>query len=188
MKECNSQHWDHPRGCGEKLYSRRSTSSGRGSSPRVRGKAETSHRKPSSAGIIPAGAGKSALAEVSVNRDGDHPRGCGEKGVSFWACSGQSGSSPRVRGKARLRAAAARDSGIIPAGAGKRLEKRRRRLSARDHPRGCGEKTSTTHRACEISGSSPRVRGKVPGGCYDTPRQGIIPAGAGKSGWGVIGG
>ena len=71
--------------------------------------------------------------------------------------------------------------GIIPAGAGKSWVRPPGSSSARDHPRGCGEKRRTVARTMARRGSSPRVRGK--GGRREGPRRGhgIIPAGAGKS-------
>ena len=70
---------DHPRGCGEKNSLRQAFQIQKGSSPRVRGKDASQGSHALRAGIIPAGAGKSAgLSGVSGSLD-DHPRGCGEK-------------------------------------------------------------------------------------------------------------
>ena len=54
-------------------------------------------------------------------------------------------------------------------------------MGARDHPRGCGEKTLLTACPRASAGSSPRVRGKEATVAQITKLVGIIPAGAGKS-------
>ena len=51
----------------------------------------------------------------------------------------------------------------------------------RDHPRGCGEKSSFGFRPLSVLGSSPRVRGKGVEADGVHGAFGIIPAGAGKS-------
>ena len=90
---------DHPRGCGEKSYSRNPIGPYLGSSPRVRGKAYWTREQTRAARIIPAGAGKSAGRwRPDVDRR-DHPRGCGEKPTRPTATRPAPGSSPRVRGK-----------------------------------------------------------------------------------------
>ena len=70
---------DHPRGCGEKDNAAAKAIYQAGSSPRVRGKASSQIALASSAGIIPAGAGKSHGVAWVGRLGGDHPRGCGEK-------------------------------------------------------------------------------------------------------------
>ena len=70
------------------------------------------------AGIIPADAGSTGLV-VSGRQDlRDHPRGCGEHGVS--ALFGQKwiGSSPRMRGAQTTAPCITIFHGIIPADAG----------------------------------------------------------------------
>ena len=71
--------------------------------------------------------------------------------------------------------------GITPAYAGKTMGRDQREISARDHPRVCGE----NHRPCRSSsrraGSPPRMRGK-PLACLCHPlRLRITPAYAGKT-------
>ena len=92
---------DHPRGCGEKLAGARFGVFHWGSSPRVRGEESASHNDYTSAGIIPAGAGRSGARRTLRQRPQDHPRGCGEK-TRFISVSRRGlGSSPRVRGEGR---------------------------------------------------------------------------------------
>ena len=72
---------DHPRVCGEKPPGTVGRPFGRGSPPRMRGKAPVNHSPDRPHGITPAYAGK----RIILHRDDaplrDHPRVCGEK---FW--------------------------------------------------------------------------------------------------------
>ena len=94
---------DYPRGCGEKWKMLPWIVLWPGSSPRVRGKAPTHHRRHLPLCIIPAGAGKSSGYRAVWRLAWDHPRGCGEKSISLAMAFLRSGSSPRVRGKVRPR-------------------------------------------------------------------------------------
>ena len=72
-------------------------------------------------------------------------------------------------------------SWLIPACAGKTIVLRRLALTARAHPRVCGENPHITHSRVLGTGSSPRVRGKL---CAHSPvdtAAGLIPACAGKT-------
>ena len=174
---------DHPRGCGEKTAPASAHWVIGGSSPRVRGKERTSSRSSLKLGIIPAGAGKSGAMHGGGGLGEDHPRGCGEKASQYLPQKGDSGSSPRVRGKDERRESASRRRGIIPAGAGKSGAMHGGGVLGEDHPRGCGEKGCKKVLTANIRGSSPRVRGKGAHARTRYPFRGIIPAGAGKSGW-----
>ena len=132
-------------------------------------------------GIIPAGAGKSGKRSARRHRQQDHPRGCGEKQCRAVRGRRSPGSSPRVRGKDYSHELRWVPEGIIPAGAGKSNAGLSEEGGRQDHPRGCGEKYSTTAPSVVSAGSSPRVRGKVGGGLRHMPATRIIPAGAGKS-------
>ena len=57
------------------------TTTKKGSSPRVRGKALGGGADGFFCRIIPAGAGKSLSAPIDAIVERDHPRGCGEKGA-----------------------------------------------------------------------------------------------------------
>ena len=153
---------DHPRGCGEKRNGLEDERLGEGSSPRVRGKGLGSHDERPEAGIIPAGAGKSAKRPTGMSCPRDHPRGCGEKARLVCRACKAEGSSPRVRGKVGRGRRRTLRKGIIPAGAGKSSCRRGSPCRRRDHPRGCGEKPTTEDGTIWAQGSSPRVRGKVP--------------------------
>ena len=71
--------------------------------------------------------------------------------------------------------------GLIPACAGKTRCETARASEWRAHPRVCGENPVSDHHMSTRSGSSPRVRGKLP--AYDQAQitSGLIPACAGKT-------
>ena len=86
-----------------------------------------------------------------------------------------------MRGKVLYFSQNGLETGITPAGAGKRSRVSEERRPREDHPRGCGEKPDKDGDRREIRGSPPRVRGKGPAIHGDGVRRGITPAGAGKS-------
>ena len=173
--------WDHPRVCGEKLMLCHRLRPGRGSPPRVRGKAWRLPAAPGTQGITPACAGKSGPISASGRAIRDHPRVCGEKALHDGGILPAQGSPPRVRGKVFLPFVGSRHTGITPACAGKSFSAVRWQPSHGDHPRVCGEKYSLACCFWPASGSPPRVRGK--GVQRDCPLvgMGITPACAGKS-------
>ena len=152
-----------------------------GSSPRVRGKqvVEDGHRR--RVRLIPACAGKTR-PRVLVNRfGGAHPRVCGENTSSHAVPNEVAGSSPRVRGKPRRTWRSCSPRGLIPACAGKTVEARSQASRAWAHPRVCGENETTGPFSQQVTGSSPRVRGK-PAPLHGGPRpHRLIPACAGKT-------
>ncbi len=70
---------DHPRVCGEKAVNHATDAGGKGSPPRVRGKAGAAAHPYRVHRITPACAGKSAAAAQIGSGFRDHPRVCGEK-------------------------------------------------------------------------------------------------------------
>ena len=152
-----------------------------GSSPRVRGKPAWATRAGVHSGLIPACAGKTRYGMDSQPLKRAHPRVCGENSFGLLAVAGVVGSSPRVRGKLppMLRRLLAR--GLIPACAGKTWNHSQIRCMTRAHPRVCGENIETFGGAATLSGSSPRVRGKLNYGNVRTFVAGLIPACAGKT-------
>ena len=73
-------------------------------------------------------------------------------------------------------------SGITPAYAGKRFYEPLRAVTIWDHPRVCGEKWRKAVKTEQLTGSPPRMRGKVLPRAVLGPASGITPAYAGKSG------
>ena len=109
---------DHPRGCGAHDWLRMATCRTSGSSPRVRGSRIRDGRADRRLGIIPAGAGLTAVSARTTLSTWDHPRGCGAHCSSSSSIAVCLGSSPRVRGSHGLWLTIDRKHGIIPAGAG----------------------------------------------------------------------
>ena len=114
---------DHPRVCGEKSPCNLFWDAFQGSPPRVRGKAAWFCRCGLPIGITPACAGKSVFFDLFCIITKDHPRVCGEKCSTNHRIYPESGSPPRVRGKADQAKEAALADRITPACAGKRLKK-----------------------------------------------------------------
>ena len=106
---------------------------------------------------------------------------CGEKLPGVRPRSPAAGSPPRVRGKDLQMADQNNCYRITPACAGKSecLHHTRRRLE--DHPRVCGEKEERMKVNNWLTGSPPRVRGKVNCAAVVACEIGITPACAGKS-------
>ena len=171
---------DHPRVCGEKIFTFFIHLSFLGSPPRVRGKEKFTKRKTALYRITPACAGKSLFRISCSSSARDHPRVCGEK-LAVWATFfGLTGSPPRVRGKAIFLLLFHHFEGITPACAGKRGQGGDQGRCGRDHPRVCGEKKRFGMDDLYFKGSPPRVRGKAEVTFENFGKEGITPACAGK--------
>ena len=110
---------DHPRVCGEKLYTPCVIAPSVGSPPRMRGKGGLAGGRTVEHGITPAYAGKSCTHGQGHHCFGDHPRMCGEKVRPTAAVRGVRGSPPHVRGKVKDVSQNSSSFGITPACAGK---------------------------------------------------------------------
>ena len=106
---------------------------------------------------------------------------CGENAPAGGESPGDAGSSPRVRGKLQGGPVPGHAGGLIPACAGKTASSPRIARPRRAHPRVCGENIFKWHRRSRRTGSSPRVRGKREQVPWPVPREGLIPACAGKT-------
>ena len=152
---------DHPRGCGENMYTTRTAPGFLGSPPRMRGKRFSEATESMEERITPADAGKTSIRASRNSKLRDHPRGCGENRCQRQSIVEYIGSPPRMRGK--------QSAAEFP--------------PARywDHPRGCGENLSALFLMTACTGSPPRMRGKPhrPKERGGTP--GITPADAGKT-------
>ena len=90
---------DHPRLCGEKQNCTAFRSNNRGSPPPMRGKVYIMANDGFSAGITPAYAGKSLSWLWKRTKSKDHPRLCGEKGVSRCCSYASHRITPAYAGK-----------------------------------------------------------------------------------------
>ena len=152
---------DHPRVCGEKRESWPTSTTAPGSPPRMRGKGQRLLAKNPEFGITPAYAGKRRKSMNRNSEQQDHPRVCGEKHVFAGRYIYFVGSPPRMRGKDLLPALCGVVPGITPAYAGKSRIPSNAPTRFGDHPRVCGEKSTTSEDAGSLPGSPPRMRGKV---------------------------
>ena len=171
----------HPRACGENHGEVPATRQPRGSSPRVRGKLVPARPLRPLLGLIPARAGKTRRTTLAPGPPGAHPRACGENAWLNSSAVISPGSSPRVRGKRKPPRSRGRVGRLIPARAGKTVDRVHAGLQSRAHPRACGENNAGVSGNASILGSSPRVRGK-----WQRPRPvhlrgRLIPARAGKT-------
>ena len=92
------------------------------------------------------------------------------------------GSSPRGRGKPRIRRRGRRGGRLIPAWAGKTSSAAQSATPTTAHPRVGGENVASSPFAALVSGSSPRGRGKRGREFGVAALRGLIPAWAGKTG------
>ena len=92
---------DHPRVCGEKDVTTPTGDDGKGSPPRMRGKAIPPRPYPCVSRITPAYAGKRPDGDKLPAERQDHPRVCGEKSALPILLRYHRGSPPRMRGKGR---------------------------------------------------------------------------------------
>ena len=173
--------WDHPRVCGEHTPRIDGGTISRGSSPRMRGTPAGPVPDVRAGGIIPAYAGNTPIASSPVPPTWDHPRVCGEHISSSTFASSTLGSSPRMRGTLVPFVDFSPCRGIIPAYAGNTWPLRMEARLSRDHPRVCGEHSTSSKPPDVVSGSSPRMRGTQTMQIRIQPQGGIIPAYAGNT-------
>ena len=171
---------DHPRVCGEKVQTLYYPDVQQGSPPRMRGKVLAALMPENRARITPAYAGKSGCCNPDPQGQRDHPRVCGEKRPVPAGLMLLAGSPPRMRGKGNRPAFPPAGGGITPAYAGKRLFQLHSVYLCWDHPRVCGEKSTSRCFLSPELGSPPRMRGKVKRKNLRVKTEGITPAYAGK--------
>ena len=152
----------HPRACGEQVSKRTESRRVHGSSPRLRGTANTSPRLPRTYRFIPAPAGNSPPEDTEADYQPVHPRACGEQ-LGF---GGEKATPVR----------------FIPAPAGNSQSDKSTSTVSGVHPRACGEQLNNQPIPHPNIGSSPRLRGTAECGTgLPEPRR-FIPAPAGNRG------
>ena len=152
-----------------------------GSSPLTRGKLPGGGYPETLVGLIPAHAGKTALAALGIAICGAHPRSRGENKIAGAFFNSEAGSSPLTRGKRTERTDRIFRSGLIPAHAGKTAFTPRAGPSRAAHPRSRGENAALTCRSLATRGSSPLTRGKLHHPNQELYDARLIPAHAGKT-------
>ena len=135
----------------------------------------------SQSGIIPALAGNTPHALLTLSESGDHPRACGEHFQRFYLTNLPTGSSPRLRGTQAGRLLGVYHYGIIPALAGNTGAHAPDCDVCRDHPRACGEHPAESTIVNPLLGSSPRLRGTREADLLQCDSGWIIPALAGNT-------
>ena len=156
----------HPRSRGENVVIRMGDEAVRGSSPLTRGKRVRGRR--------------TRMDTVA------HPRSRGENWAGTSVMGSTSGSSPLTRGKPLRTTRALAPCGLIPAHAGKTGQRRGPGGRAPAHPRSRGENSTSWSTPSGDMGSSPLTRGKHGVYAGRPPRNGLIPAHAGKTDTGGV--
>ena len=178
---CPSDTSAHPRSHGENAVAARMDRQQIGSSPLTRGKREYITARARDWGLIPAHAGKTSSEPLSLASRPAHPHSRRENRPMTIVRPIHTDSSPLTRGK-RIRLASTRSHfRLIPAHAGKTLEKTLAREPSGAHPRSRGENISSRSAIWFLRGSSPLTRGKPSGTKNGTGFSGLIPAHAGKT-------
>ena len=178
---CPSDTSAHPRSHGENAVAARMDRQQIGSSPLTRGKRVGCLGCRRDRGLIPAHAGKTSSEPLSLASRPAHPHSRRENRPMTIVRPIHTDSSPLTRGK-RIRLASTRSHfRLIPAHAGKTLEKTLAREPSGAHPRSRGENISSRSAIWFLRGSSPLTRGKPRRSGSRRPSLGLIPAHAGKT-------
>ena len=151
-----------------------------GSSPRLRGTGFDNVRSNPCPRFIPAPAGNRSISVMGAVRPPVHPRACGEQSRRLTDVAMTVGSSPRLRGTDVEPGTELVQCRFIPAPAGNRPAPDRPAGPRTVHPRACGEQVPLRCMRRSCVGSSPRLRGTVPGELLARLRVRFIPAPAGN--------
>ena len=172
---------DHPRACGANNSVAVISDAPAGSSPRMRGKLNRTSTPMMPLRIIPAHAGQTPDWRGRAHGTTDHPRACGANGPRPSQSEASAGSSPRMRGKRNPDNPNDPNTRIIPAHAGQTGIHASLRHQRPDHPRACGANSAIQVAVLPVSGSSPRMRGKLRRQRGRLGARRIIPAHAGQT-------
>ena len=152
-----------------------------GSSPLTRGKQSRSYSARRDTGLIPAHAGKTVLCVTLFKGGWAHPRSRGENVVLTCTHTQRAGSSPLTRGKRCFDVYSYTTRGLIPAHAGKTVDRDTPTTGNWAHPRSRGENDARRSGGRRVGGSSPLTRGKPSVMHARRIVEGLIPAHAGKT-------
>ena len=167
--------------CGEHVVRITQIRGNGGSSPHVRGTRVAVLRHIASGRFIPACAGNTA-AQIALNTQASvHPRMCGEHVPAHLPPPVQIGSSPHVRGTRPDQPRRGSHRRFIPACAGNTWGGGPAVEVISVHPRMCGEHVIHRNKSPTTIGSSPHVRGTLPGLRFGVRKYRFIPACAGNT-------
>ena len=152
----------------------------------MRGRLTRSTRKKAWIRLIPASAGQTDRYRSHRCRRTAHPRECGADDLIEKQGALGEGSSPRVRGRPRVRGLWRNCGGLIPASAGQTALRWPSWLREGAHPRECGADVAKLSGNRGFLGSSPRVRGRQLRWTLDNLLRGLIPASAGQTSHGGV--
>ena len=152
-----------------------------GSSPRGRGKHHHLADGLQGRRLIPAWAGKTGRSAARPPGRWAHPRVGGENSVKSVVAKPINGSSPRGRGKLEGVGHEVSRIRLIPAWAGKTGVWYSDSWNLPAHPRVGGENSLKLNERRDLTGSSPRGRGKLNLETAAEETAGLIPAWAGKT-------
>ena len=152
--------WAHPRSRGENRTFGRFDEVAKGSSPLTRGKRSPHPQNKNRTRLIPAHAGKTGTMPGAGPSLWAHPRSRGENLRLAEEGMDVLGSSPLTRGKLRGGPGRPETQGLIPAHAGKTLDRDRLLTATKAHPRSRGENRAVMSTCVCCAGSSPLTRGK----------------------------
>ena len=173
----------HPRWRGEHAVTAAKESEKWGSSPLARGARVFRVHVALIGRLIPAGAGSTASSGFPSSSPRAHPRWRGEHLVSTSIHTGRFGSSPLARGARCGCLLGWGGGGLIPAGAGSTVRGWTGPSLWGAHPRWRGEHEELVGELDVAVGSSPLARGAPPRCRVGTIGGGLIPAGAGSTGF-----
>mgnify|MGYP000663113259 CR=1 FL=1 len=151
----------HPHACGESVRGVIAVLSKFGSSPRVWGKPVQDDQRNIQSWFIPTRVGKAPSWKFMGSSSTVHPHACGESAVISIMAAWYPGSSPRVWGKRRRPRHPQPRPRFIPTRVGKAAARWNLRRTPLVHPHACGESLLAFADYMSISGSSPRVWGKL---------------------------
>ena len=161
----------HPHACGEDFSMPWIMPSPIGSPPRVWGRRSLTSLASLTPRFTPTRVGKTALDARLVIVQPVHPHACGEDAGVVTFSSPPEGSPPRVWGRHVIMPACHRNLRFTPARVGKTGSFLALSARTRVHPHACGEDAYTVRMPAPISGSPPRVWGRLlglgGGGLYD---------------------
>ena len=152
---------DHPRICGENLFGHRMDDPEMGSPPRMRGELAGDGDGVARRRITPAYAGRTHPRWRGGQLKSDHPRVCGENFCGPRPARRPIGSPPRMRGELLGDRSCPGVGRITPAYAGRTAPPRSRPCCGPDHPRVCGENSTSGFVVLLALGSPPRMRGEL---------------------------